>query len=86
VDERGRTVEHLLGCFCSRRLPVFCRLAALSIEHPLGAPAFLCLVVATASVWLVAVLLDVSVIFAAWLLLKYYNEPLREYLTLPRDH
>lgn len=35
----------------------------------------------TASVWLVAVLLYVGVIFAGWLLLKYYDEPLREYLT-----
>jgi len=31
--------------------------------------------------WLVATLLYVSVIFVAWLLLRYYDEPLRAYLT-----
>ena len=31
--------------------------------------------------WLVASLLCAGVIFAAWLLLKYYDEPLRAYLT-----
>jgi peptidoglycan/LPS O-acetylase OafA/YrhL len=35
----------------------------------------------TGRIWLVASLLYVGVIFAAWLLLRFYDEPLREYLT-----
>lgn len=36
---------------------------------------------ANGQVWLVGSLLYIGVLFAAWLLLKYYDEPLREYLT-----